>query len=556
MATRKWWVMVALLGSLALVAACGDDEQNGAVACSTDANCPVGMICGASGTCVTLPCAGNVDCLNGDQACITVSQQSVCSLVECGCANCPQCPVGEVCQNGQCTFPGGGNACPNGQTDCSVDEVCDGGTCRPCVGNECPSEGCVTSGCDSGFTCDQQTGDCVPEGTSGTPCGSCGTVDDCGGMPWKCAPLADGQRCLPPCANNGECPTGWLCQAGNCVPSNFRCDGCSGQPCPSGQACNPNTNACEGGVAQCASCSDDWQCGAGNACHAGTCVPRCQAGTCPIGGGCTSTASGIPVCEDPCAASCSPACHGAAPHCVDGSCVQCRNEGDCSPGQSCNSGICEGQGSCVAPTPYELNGSCVQCIHNDHCPGAFCNTQTNLCESDVCASCVAPYPACTQIGNDWYCVQCAVDADCGAGGSCNTQTFACQGGTVTPTDPCSSSADCVDPTGTFNLACDTSTGLCYDTNGMCDGVTAHCRGTLPSTGEPPRCMSLLEAFGGGAFPSMPGGGTAIPGYCGCEWIVPLLVSTCESGTCLDLGAIMALLGGGTSSGSGAFCFSL
>jgi hypothetical protein len=55
------------------------------------------------------------------------------------------------------------------------------------------------------------------------------------------------------------------------------------------------------------------------------------------------------------------------------------------------------------------------------------------------------------------------------------------------------------------------------------------------------------------------GGATIPGFCSCEGIdlPPVSESTCLSGSCIDLGAILALLGGGSGgSTGGSFCFSL
>ncbi|TNF24024.1 MAG: hypothetical protein EP329_26010 [Deltaproteobacteria bacterium] len=554
--TRELALVVGI-GAASLVAACGGSDNGGAKSCSGDTACEFGLICGDDSTCVELPCTSSGDCLNGDQACVTVAQAQVCAAVECGCASCDACPIGETCNNGVCgvaTTVG----C-SGPQDCAANEVCDNETCRACVGAECPTTDCTTDGCDSGYHCDETSKLCVADSTGGVACDTCASADDCG-TGWKCAPLISGNACLPPCTSNDECATGWLCQAGNCTPSNFNCDTCMGSGCEAGNACNPNSGACVAATAQCESCGNDWECGAGSACYQGTCVPRCDDGVCASGGSCVANQNQIQVCESACSNTCSPACSGATPHCVDGGCVQCRDENDCSPDQTCNAGTCSGGSSnCVAPTPYVLGDSCVECVSNDHCNGLFCNSQTHKCESDVCASCVDPYPACTQIGTDFYCVQCDSDDDCGLGGTCNQSTFACEGGTVTNTDPCENDADCDDGgVSGYQLACDTSTGYCYDLGGSCDGVTAYCPGTLPSTGAPPNCISILDAFGGGGAGGLPGGGATIPGFCGCEPLDPLgLTSTCQSGFCLDLAAILALLGGGgTPSSSGAFCFSL
>ena len=537
--------------------ACGDDDSK-AAGCNIDADCDFGLVC--DGVCTQLPCASSGDCLNGDQACLEVNGQKVCAAVECGCANCAQCPVGETCQpDGSC-----GSATINtcsGPSDCEPNEICDTGTCRACEGAECPQSGCTVDGCPAGQTCNAQTGTCETAGPgTSSPCDTCDPAVGCGDG-WKCAPLITGNACLPPCSNANDCSTGWACQTGNCVPESFRCSGCEVDGCAQGQACDPNDTTCKPATALCDACSDDWECGAGNACYQGVCTARCTSGSCPTGGACAQTPSGVSVCTTSCAATCDPACGGATPHCLDGACVQCTSDNDCSGEQTCDPGTnsCTGGGvTCDPPTPHVWNGGCVECITNDHCGQLFCNQGTNTCVNDTCASCADPYPACTQVGDDWYCVQCTEDSDCGTGGTCNQSTFACEGGVVMTGDPCTSAADC-DPGQTgYTLQCDTNTGLCYDAAGACDDVTAFCPGKDGTVHE---CLSFLEAFGGGAGGGFPIpipdlGGTTIPGFCGCTGSILTGNDSCFGGACLDLGAIFALIGGGTPTVGGSFCFSL
>lgn len=527
------FALMMVIGSVG-VAACGDSSNPSGTTCANDTACTFGQVCGEAGKCVVLPCTSTGDCLNGDQACVSVAQVSVCAAVECGCANCDQCAVGETCQHGIC---GTGTTGCGGPADCDANEVCENQACRPCVGDECPAiEDCTTAGCDPNFHCDTTTKACVPDSTStATPCETCASVDECGGSPWKCAPLISGNACLPPCDNNDDCATGWLCQAGNCTPSNFNCATCMGTGCDAGNACNPNSGACVASTAQCESCGNDWECGAGNACYQSKCVPRCDDGACAGGGSCTTSSNNVEVCDGACSGGCTPACGGATPHCVTGACVQCRDQADCASDQTCSDGTCTGGAvNCQAPTPYVLGEECVACISNDHCNGLFCNTSTHKCESDVCASCVDPYPACTQIGTDFYCVQCDNDEDCGLGGLCNQSTFACEGGTVVNTDPCTADADCDDGgVSGYTLKCDTGTGYCYDTAGKCDGVTAFCPGT---DGAIHPCKSLLDLFGaGGALPPEATGGATIPGNCACS------LGTCKDGVTCSKGLFDGLL---------------
>src|SRR5690606_34926991 len=89
---RRFAQIAGIAGVVAAsLAACGDDNAQNSSACSEDSECDFGLICGAGGTCVELPCTSSGDCLNGGQACVSVSQASVCAAVECGCANCSAC---------------------------------------------------------------------------------------------------------------------------------------------------------------------------------------------------------------------------------------------------------------------------------------------------------------------------------------------------------------------------------------------------------------------------------------------------------------------------------
>lgn len=547
---------MAVLAAVAAVG-CGDDSSGGTTACTLDEQCSLGFVCDA-GKCTQLACTTTGDCLNGDQGCIEVGGGNFCAAVDCGCPNCPLCPIGMVCDNGTC---GNAAACSD-TTPCTGTDVCDGGSCRPCEGAECPGADCTTAGCPSGQECNGETKQCQPITASADGCDTCTQASDCGGSGWKCAPLPTGNACLPPCSSGNDCETGWTCQSGNCTPVSFRCDGCVTAGCAGGQACNPSNNACIAATPSCGSCGNDWECGEGHACRGGECARRCDNGTCPDGGACTATASGVQVCQTACEEACTPACGGATPICEDGRCVQCRNAGDCSNGQQCDtaSGLCTGGGECSGSTPILWQGTCVQCVSNDHCAqGQSCNQSTHTCVSGQCAACAAPYPACVQIGSDSYCVQCGTDEDCGLGGTCNTQTYACEGGTTTPTEKCTSDADCDAGASDFTLKCDVPSGYCYSVDGMCDDVTAFCVG---SDGKVESCVSLLALFGGGMGGALPpdlSGGATIPGFCGCTTSLTAPLGNCRSGACIDLGALLALLGGGGSSpgtGPSAACWPL
>jgi Cys-rich repeat protein len=263
----------------------------------------------------------------------------------------------------------------------------------------------------------------------------------------------------------------------------------------------------------------------------------------------------IKVCKGACeevVLPCDGACPDTAPICMNDVCVQCTDDGHCDDGETCDiNGFCTSS-ECSGATPYYWDEQCVQCLEDGHCAqDLICNTQTHVCgaEPEACAQCSDPYPACADVGGEIYCVQCTTDEHCGLGGVCNTATYSCEGGTVTPTDACESDADCDPGLTGFDLACETSTGYCYDKNGGCDGITAFCKGG----GE---CLDLLSAFmggggglPGGGLPGMPGGGMTLPGLCPCD--IPFIDPNCGSAICLPLGDITG--GGG---GGGSYCFSL
>jgi hypothetical protein len=537
---------------------CGDDKAT-TTACATDAECAFGLVCDG-GQCGQVACGSVADCLNGNQDCVTVNGGQFCAVVECGCTNCGACPLGEVCQEGVCAAP---VSCSDA-APCSGTDVCDNGTCRPCTGAECGATDCTATGCALGSTCNPTSKQCEPlTAPTANPCDTCSAASDCGDG-WKCAPILTGNACLPPCGSNNDCETGWSCVSGACTPDSYRCEGCVTAGCPDGKACNPSNNTCVDAAGVCGGCGKDWECGEDQACRNGECVKRCGASGCPDGGACTTTSGGVEVCQTSCEAECTPACSGATPICNNGQCVQCRVAGDCAQGQQCDqaTGLCTGSAQCSGATPILWQGRCVECTNDSHCNGEFCNQNTNQCESSQCAACAAPYPACVQIGEDSYCVQCATDEDCGVGGTCNTQSYACQGGTVTPTEKCTQDSDCDPGASGLPLVCDEPSGVCYSTDGTCDNVTAFCVGT---DGKVEKCVSILEIFGGAAGgmslpPEFSGGGT-LPGFCGCTPNPATLglTSNCQAGTCIDFGALLGLIGGGGSQPGAApnnVCFPL
>jgi Cys-rich repeat protein len=107
-------------GELCLVGEC----QPAPPECNDDFDCPAGEIC-AQGACELAPpeCVVDADCRIGE---ICVAE--ACEPAPAECAVDLDCDPGEVCENGACVLPPGG--CRN-DGDCAVGELCDAGVCAP-----------------------------------------------------------------------------------------------------------------------------------------------------------------------------------------------------------------------------------------------------------------------------------------------------------------------------------------------------------------------------------------------------------------------------------------
>jgi hypothetical protein len=138
--------------------------------------------------------------------------------------------------------------------------------------------------------------------------------------------------------------------------------------------------------------------------------------------------------------------------------------------------------------------------------------------------CGSPYPSPCEVDGQTACCGCASDYDCQsqfpaiAGCVCDLQRHDCidpQGETCQSVlglcAICKTDADC-SPSGSGTARkCDAESGVCYDTIGECDGLTACCKFSSGGLG----CTDLLELILG--TPSAPG--MPMPGsvyYCTCK----------------------------------------
>ena len=165
-----------------------DDDCNGMV---DDGDlCKKGEVCDR-GRCVPKCSTGEFRC---DKP-LVCSARGVC--VEAACAT-KECPVGQVCHDGNCIDGCKGVTCPYG-------EVCRNGGC---------SDPCAGIICDDGYTC--ALGVC-----QSCACTSCEGTKVCGGD----------HVCVDSGCQNKTCMAGTHCAAGDCV------DDCAGTKCPAGQLC-------------------------------------------------------------------------------------------------------------------------------------------------------------------------------------------------------------------------------------------------------------------------------------------------------------------------------
>lgn len=369
-------------------------------------------------------------------------------------------------------------------------------------------------------------------------CDECATHADCG-TGWRCEVLLNkglggsDHFCVPVCTTDAGCQEGVKCTLVDdasktmaCIPPNYKCDGCSLQPCAKGQTCAylNDPPVCVKAAATCSSCEKTEDCAATDFCidvdgNGKVCVPRCDGGQdCGPAAGCQPFPGGLEACAwqaDTCcygpACQATTACKGCPDTCLAGQCVECTKDSHCKDGGKCNltakPPTCV-KSACPDGKQLDADGACVDCLNATHCQAneicvsGKCETQT---QDNVCKLCQDPYPACATISGQPACVECATDDDCKKkdAGTCDAKTYTCSGttqGGAPDKGTCKTAADCVTAAGPatkFDLECDVASGLCYDKNGYCDNISAFCNTKAGST---------CKEQGG-----LPGGGGSIPG---------------------------------------------
>jgi len=173
-------------------------------------------------------------------------------------------------------------------------EVCDG------LDNDCNGQTDDMAPCPTGWVCDR--GECVP------PCTEfCGPGYSC-----------DNKLCVETACIGKTCPDGTVCKKGACVGP------CDGVTCPKEQVCR---------VGRCVDPCEGVTCDTDRVCEAGVCVTHCKCATCGAGKACDK---GGRCLESACAGKTCPS--GQA--CVAGDCVDACAGAICPARQECRAGNC------------------------------------------------------------------------------------------------------------------------------------------------------------------------------------------------------------------------
>jgi len=212
---------------------------------------------------------------------------------------------------------------------------------------------CADFGCDFGFSCNLQTGECEKNGADCRQSDICAAGEICDDATGECRP----ERLR--CTDSFSCPDAQTCNAstGFCEPA-FRCtvDGC-----PAYQECNELTDACEArsctpGLEQ---CPQGYVCGDESVCRAG-----CRPGhdDCPARHFCrVPTGSSIGQCEP-----------------------NCRIDDDCPFGQRCDT---SGDASvCAAEPPCQVDAQCRvdEICLNEACAQPPCSSDADCLDTQIC----------------------------------------------------------------------------------------------------------------------------------------------------------------------------
>ncbi len=257
----------------------------------------------------------------------------------------------------------------------------------------------------------------------------------------------------PECAVREDCAGGLggglLCADGKCV-------GCTrGRDCRLTELCDPVQRLCTLRPCFGDECAAHADCAVGFDCVQGLCLdPAHPRGAC-----------GVQLCGSP---------------------------RDCNPGQRCNARtfVCEQDLGCLSGSPCAA--------------GQLCNPNSGACEAGCTTANAAQVCGSLLPCIQGRCVQCASDADCGPGLSCDTIAFACRG----PAG-CGSSRDCALPQtcDRATLSCALPRGPCTSnetcaTDERCESRTGRCvsGACLPDRFDPANDQAHAAPLSPGSYP--------------------------------------------------------
>lgn len=363
----------------------------------------------------------------------------------------------------------GGTSCDDGNA-CNGVRACSAGVCAL----QAPAVTCTPGPCQTGGTCNPQTGQCsFGMANNGADCGngqvcqsgSCGTGCNIGGQPYASGavnPQNPCQSCQPgvsttafsPLGNGAACEDDAnvcngtrTCQNGSCAAAGAPIT-CTPGTCQTGGTCNAVTGACSFNTA-----SNGDACGAGQVCFEGTCGSGCV-----IGGVFRANDAINPT--NPCQV-CKPS-------------VSTRDWSNVSNGTGCDDGdVCNGVNTCQA-------GACMETTADVVCtPGACQTGGTCNAVSGACSFGAAPNGS--GCGSGLVCFGGA----CGAG--CVIGTLVAASGSANPQNPCQR----CDPATTTTAWSNQNDGTDCSSSNACEGTRSCQSGTCQQAMPPITCTPGL-----------------------------------------------------------------
>lgn len=409
---------------------CIDDNQCGAPAaicengsctpgCSSAGCSDPNAICdGNTGRCIAVPppCTQDSECSPP----MTVCESGQC-VGGCGQLGGVACSGGATCNSstGRCDPPTGNPACTSDSQCVPPSTICD-------VNLGMCTAGCLSTSCQQGYTCNQNTGHCESGGQTNPGNGaafdaSCVVNTDCASKSCFDFGSSLGKRCIQACGTSSECPSNATCYsydgAKMCISSslytqatgtNVSFAGGAGSVCVNFGQCQ--SGYCSQSQYQCIeTCSASADCGGGfcrwNEAAASTYIASCDGpqGSQPDGVSCSSDAE----CQ-------SGACVGSATGGGFKCGRLCRSSSACNNGQICrlaDYSVCA-QSIGALCLQYQINivPVCVDGPHGNLTSGSPC-TSDNQCRS---AYCDATLGQCTGL--------CSGNSDCSVGEVCKVLT--------------------------------------------------------------------------------------------------------------------------------------